>query len=436
MNSLKRDRGDCPAMAPARPVKLLVVMVLMLGSFGLVVAQTKDSCVECHSQLEGELGQPVGVMKADFHGSRGLSCADCHGGDSAKDDPFEAMDPRKGFIGRPAAKDIPRFCGKCHSSADFMKRFNPALRVDQESEYFTSVHGKRLRTGIQAVATCTSCHGYHGIRSISDPGSPVYVTNVAGTCAKCHSSVEHMRPFGIPTDQHEKYRKSAHATALYERQDLSAPTCNDCHGNHGAAPPGVTSVANVCGQCHARQSSLFQGSPHKAAFDLLEVGECRQCHGNHEILRTSDEMIGVGERATCTECHTDGDNGYEAAKKMRQMIDDLETHIASAVEVLDKAERAGMEVSKPKFELTEARDDLTHARVLIHAFSVAEVEGVVTPGLEVAVKSRAAGERALDELQFRRKGLGISLFFILFLATVIYLKIRQMEARNRRSASS
>lgn len=422
-------------MDGARPVKLLVGLVLVLGSVGLVCAQTNDSCSECHSQLEGELAQPVADMKDDFHRSRGLSCADCHGGDPTKNDPFEAMDPRKGFIGRPAARDIPRFCGKCHSNADFMKRFNPSLRVDQESEYFTSVHGKRLKTGIQVVATCTSCHGHHGIRSIGDPGAPVYVTNVAETCAKCHSNTERMQPFGIATDQFEKYKRSAHAAALYARQDLSAPTCNDCHGNHGAAPPGVTSVANVCGQCHARQASLFQGSPHKAAFDLLEVGECRQCHGNHEILPTSDEMIGIGDRATCTECHTPGDSGYEAAAKVRQMIDDLGTHLASAVEVLDRAERAGMDVSKPKFDLSQGRDSLTHARVLIHAFSVGEVEGVITPGLEVAARSRAAGERALDELQFRRKGLGVSLFFILFLAAVIYLKIRQMEGRNRRSAS-
>src|SRR6266540_7241295 len=32
-------------------------------------------------------------------------------------------------------------CGRCHSDAQFMKRYNPALRVDQVAEYATSVHG-------------------------------------------------------------------------------------------------------------------------------------------------------------------------------------------------------------------------------------------------------------------------------------------------------
>ena len=33
--------------------------------------------------------------------------------------------------------------------------------------------------------------------------------------------------------------KSVHGKALLEKGDLSAPTCNNCHGNHGAAPPQI-----------------------------------------------------------------------------------------------------------------------------------------------------------------------------------------------------
>ena len=142
-----------------------------------------------------------------------------------------------------------------------MKKFNPALRVDQEKEYATSVHGQLLKTGNTKVATCISCHGVHGIRAVNDALSSVYPLNVAETCAKCHGDAAHMAEFKIPTDQYANYKRSVHAKALYERQDLAAPTCNDCHGNHGAAPPGIASVANVCGQCHARQGELFQASP-------------------------------------------------------------------------------------------------------------------------------------------------------------------------------
>src|SRR5262245_48993667 len=249
------------------------VLVLTLGLFGLCYGQKKDSCVECHSQMEGELLEPVSRSKDDIHFSRGLSCSSCHGGDPSQDDPTSAMDKSKGFVARPSPREIPNFCGKCHSNPDFMKKFNPSLRVDQQKEYLTSVHGKLLETGDQKIATCISCHGIHGIRAVKDAQSLVYPLSVADTCAKCHANPEYMKGYGIPQDQYANYKMSAHARALYDRQDLPAPTCNSCHGNHGAAPPGLASVANVCGQCHVRQSTLFQTSVHKTGFDTMQVGE-------------------------------------------------------------------------------------------------------------------------------------------------------------------
>jgi len=409
--------------------QLLFSLLLVLIFSSLALAQKKDSCIECHSLMEGDVAKPVQLMKDDIHRSRGLSCADCHGGDPTQDDVLRAMDPRKGFIAKPKPKDVPVFCGKCHSNADFIKKFNPALRVDQEHEYFTSVHGQRLKAGDQKVATCISCHGSHGVRAIKDPASAVYAPNVAETCAKCHGNANYMKDYKIPHNQYDKYKSSVHAKALYERQDLSAPTCNDCHGNHGAAPPGVTSVANVCGQCHVRQSTLFQTSPHKVVFDAMQVGECLQCHSNHAISPPHDEMIGTGQQATCVSCHTAGDNGFQAAEKMRGMIDALVAGNNNALAILNRAERAGMEVSRAKFELSEAKDGITNARVLIHSFSTGEVEKVIKPGLEVARKSYQAGEQAMSELGFRRKGLAISLFFILFLAGLVYLKVREIERR-------
>ena len=77
--------------------------------------------------------------------------------------------------------------------------------------------------------------------------------------------------------------------------------------------------------------------------------------------------------------------------------------------------------------LTGAKDALTQSRVLIHGFVLGELEKAIEPGLEVAARGQKAGEDALAEWSFRRKGLGVSLFFILFLAAVIYLKIRRIE---------
>jgi hypothetical protein len=114
---------------------------------------------------------------------------------------------------------------------------------------------------------------------------------------------------------------------------------------------------------------------------------------------------------------------------MRARMDELRGGIEESGEILGRAERAGMEVSRPKFDLREAVDALTHARVLIHGSSTEEVEKVTGPGLEVARKSYRAGQDALAELSYRRKGLVVSLFFILFLAALVYLKVRAIETR-------
>jgi predicted CXXCH cytochrome family protein len=426
----KLKHGFSSAANDKRFIRFILASLIVLTSFCFASAQKKDSCIDCHSRLEGKLAEPVQQFNDNIHKARGLSCNDCHGGDPTQDDKRAAKDPMKGYIGKPKPSDIPAFCGKCHSDADLMKRFNPSLRVDQEREYSTSIHGQRLKTGDQKVATCVSCHGVHNIRAITDPLSSVYASNVADTCAKCHANADYMKGYNIPTDQFAKYRTSVHAKALYEKQDLSAPTCNDCHGNHGAAPPGLASVANVCGQCHVRQAELFQASPHKAKFDQMQVGECIRCHNNHDILPPSDQMIGTTEKSVCTSCHTPGDKGFVAAGRIRAKLDELSDGINRATEILNQAERKGMEVSRPKFELREAVDGLTHARVLIHTSSPEEVEKVTGPGFAVSQKGYQAGVAALAELSYRRKGLVVSLVFILFLATLVFLKVREIESRQ------
>ena len=406
-----------------------VFCALLCLSAAVASAQKKSSCIDCHLKLEDpRLSAPAKSFVNDVHRSRGLSCNDCHGGDPNADTSAAAKDPSKGYLGKPKTLDIPAYCGKCHSDANLMKRFNPSLRVDQEKEYSTSVHGQLLKAGEQKVATCISCHTVHGIRAVSDPLSSVYPLNVADTCAKCHGNADYMRSFNIPTDQVAKFKTSVHAKTLYDKQDLSAPTCNDCHGNHGATPPGIASVANVCGQCHARQADLFQTSPHKAAFDQQNLAECITCHSNHAIATPTDHMLGTQQGALCINCHKDGDKGFTAANHMRSRIDELMASIDKSNQILNLAERKGMEVSKPKFDLKGATDALTHARVLIHSSSAAEVDKVIGPGLDVAGKGYQAGLAALAELSFRRKGLAVSLGFILFLALLVYLKVRQIES--------
>jgi predicted CXXCH cytochrome family protein len=128
---------------------------------------------------------------------------------------------------------------------------------------------------------------------------------VPATCGKCHGSAEYLKGRKIPADVVEKYRGSVHGKALLERGDLGAPACNSCHGNHGATPPDITSVANVCGTCHSQQAELFRNSKKKANFDQNGIAECVFCHSQHDIKPPTDAMLGTGRESVCLQCHED-----------------------------------------------------------------------------------------------------------------------------------
>ena len=399
------------------------------------MAQTQETpggnCIACHRLMDDErLSAPTKTFAEDIHAIRGFGCVACHGGDDTASG-LAGMDPALGFLAKPARGDIPQFCGRCHSDAGFMRRYNPGLRVDQVIEYATSVHGRRLEQfGDERVATCVSCHPAHSIKPPSDPRSSVNPLRVAATCASCHSDAEYMAPYDIPTDQLEKYQTSVHWEVMSEQQDLSAPTCNDCHGNHGAAPPGVSWVGNVCGQCHSVMADMYAQSLHSQLFTMMGIPGCTTCHNNHEIHEANDALLGLSEGAVCSRCHVAGAGGGVLAATMRSLIDSLRMAVEAADSLLSKAEFSGMEVSEALFELQGAQTALVQARTAVHTFSVLAVEQDVAAGLEIAAAAYAHGEEVLDELQFRHVGLAISSAIILVLIIGLVLKIRQLEGKE------
>jgi hypothetical protein len=114
---------------------------------------------------------------------------------------------------------------------------------------------------------------------------------------------------------------------MFDKGDLTAPTCNDCHGNHGALPPGVESVANVCGQCHGREAELFRTSAKQEGFEehntyltgqgcaecheqiqappggMTHFSECATCHQYHGVIRPTVALLGPLPETPCAFCH-------------------------------------------------------------------------------------------------------------------------------------
>lgn len=485
-----------------RLVNLLRLLILLLWCTLPALAQ--DQCYTCHEALGDK---PSELFKRDIHHTKGISCADCHGGNRKSEEMEVAMDKSKGFKGVPKgdaisetcvtchanpermkgygstlptnqwellqtsvhgklsitakehiaqcttchnahgivsvkspvspvhALNVVRTCAKCHSDASYMRTYNPSLPVDQLEKYRTSVHGKRNAKGDPNVAECVSCHGSHDIRSAKDVKSKVYATNIPQTCATCHSNAEYMKPYRIPTNQYDQFVSSVHGQALLVKKDVGAPACNSCHGNHGATPPGVSSISKVCGTCHALNADLFAVSPHKKAFDDRKLPECETCHGNHAIIAATNQLLGVTGEAVCSRCHSESENtkGFVIARMMRAQIDSLEAAIARASSLVNEAEQKGMEIGEAKFKLRDVRQARFQSRTMIHSFNEAKFREVVEPGLSTAATVSKEASAAIEEYYFRRQGLGVATLIITVFALSLFLYIKRLEAKQGRS---
>jgi len=419
------------------------LILLIIAAGGSTVALAKSSsCIDCHISSEWVTDTTIvtDFTSGDIHFKMGISCDDCHGGDPKlgleEGDPDLAMDPRKGYKPPPSRLTTPDFCGGCHSNIEYMKKYNPRLPTDQLKLYLTSVHGKQLYDKKDTkVAVCTDCHGIHKILPSSDSRSLVYHNNVPETCRQCHGSPQYMKGYKyngrqIPTDQYDEFSKSVHGILVLEQGDNSAPACNNCHGNHGATPPNLASVSAACGECHAYNRDFFNASPHKEPWQDLGYPECEQCHGNHFIPPVNDEMIGTGESAFCLGCHEEGDGGFAAALSIKAGIDSLKQALESAEKVVKEAEERGVEGGQARFDLGAAKDNLTRVRSVIHTFDPQQVAEITTSGMRVAHQVEQTAEAALGDIKARQIGLAISLIVVLYVAIVLWRKIKQVDSRT------
>jgi hypothetical protein len=173
---------------------------LLAGFFvlGLALA-AKDSCLECHSNLDGRLQAPAKSFPTDIHSHHGFRCNDCHGGDPNVDD-------------RSSHERIPRVCRKVRRSAipaapgaiatQLIHKFRPQQRVDQRAvsdECSRQAAGR----GDEAVATCTiatacTISGKPKIRNL------LPIRRLPQTCA-LSCDAEHMAKYKIGTTQFAEF---------------------------------------------------------------------------------------------------------------------------------------------------------------------------------------------------------------------------------------
>jgi hypothetical protein len=419
-------------------------------------ADGANTCADCHASLDGKQKEITDTWQASIHGTGGVGCADCHGGDPRSDQITVAMSEEAGFVGVPSRDQTVGMCGSCHSDAERMRPYG--LATDQYSKYWTSIHGQRLLAADDTkVAICIDCHGSHAIKKASDPTSDVYPLNVPATCSRCHSDATLMEPYGIPTDQYETYEKSVHGLALIADKDIRAPSCASCHGSHSAKPPRSSEVVDVCGKCHTATQELYLESRHAE----LETAapKCWTCHGTHDVAPPGERLFFHDSPPDyqCTTCHQPPDMTlsldveqfddeadrrcdtchhpesliYSQVEAIAGALGGATDAQASAEKKIAEARGLGMLVQDAEVALTEAKTGYIQGQAAVHTTKLTEVTVHTDEASSKAASAEALAQAKLDESLFRREAMIIVVAIILINVVILYVIKRRIDRARR-----
>ena len=262
-----------------------------------------EGCRSCHEKVSEEYRQSVHGVALAHGDSDASTCTGCHGS-------IHLALPHADPASPVSRARLAETCGACHADRELMTRRKIAI-PEAYQLFRKSVHGRSSRPD---AATCNDCHESHRLRRANDPGSSIYKANIPATCGRCHGEVA------------RKYAIGVHGTAL-ARGVTATPVCTDCHGEHlirGPADPespvAGAQVSGTCSRCHEAQGiretyglpagrlSTWRDSFHGLAArgGSPAVANCASCHGEHDILPSSDPRSAIHPShlpETCGRCH-------------------------------------------------------------------------------------------------------------------------------------
>lgn len=276
-------------------------------------AINSTQCGICHFKPEFKKVQPDGTVRPLFVDPEVLAksihakwqCIDCHADVDKIPHPDELQTVN---------------CQRCHFPG------NPVGAPEDinYAGYVESVHGRLRLAGNTKAPLCQDCHGTHFILKASNPESTVNKLDVPHTCGRCH------------VQEYADFEQSIHGQQLLKNDNLDAPSCIDCHGEHDILPPkeqasevSATHIPETCSQCHGdlefserydipvNPVKTFKHSFHGIANELgsQRVANCASCHNAHLVLPPDNPRSAVNPAnipATCgkPECHPGANANY------------------------------------------------------------------------------------------------------------------------------
>lgn len=152
------------------------------------------NCVRCHLHAGRELTGAVRDICRSVHDLAGLSCADCHGGNT--EDDVTAHNEEFGFIGTKLSSHL-ETCADCHGEE--------AELLDQGAHAWDWQERINLN-----YPMCVDCHGNHDI------GNPPESFALADVCWDCHDAFDEDYPaYNELVEQNDKFWKTLSKVRQY-----------------------------------------------------------------------------------------------------------------------------------------------------------------------------------------------------------------------------
>ena len=307
---------QAPWLMLAGAIVLLASLFAALPAHATPLTQeTEKYCLSCHGDPSLSMTLPSGEKLSLFvsqdrlnhsaHSNKGIECEACHNNISTYPHPKTAYKNA-----RELSLDYYQTCKKCHSA------------IYEKTQ--DSMHARAAAEGNLNAPVCTDCHGQHDTQAPDEPRSLI-----SATCSKCHKDIV------------DTYKQSVHGTALLAENNPDVPVCTDCHGVHNIQDPRTDQFRvqspELCAGCHANKElmdryglssnvySIYKHSWHGVDISVYKArwgavwhdsAVCTDCHGIHDIRKTSDVASRVNPKnllITCQQCHpTAGPNWTDA----------------------------------------------------------------------------------------------------------------------------
>jgi hypothetical protein len=246
-------------------------------------------------------------------------------------------------------------------------------------------------------------------------------------CAFCHESPENGL---IPEPEKSRVRYAERLATLLDEpasQELDGEALFDWLVDRALELPAHTVAgANEPGQAPVLRPEFAR------LFQKFRIGKIHFAFTDPATGQSTVDRV-----RRCTDCHAEHPQlaehgvGLAVARDHLRGFQEVTAATGRAERMLLAARRGGVEVRGGLGELDQAVDAQIQLQVLVHAFNAGpEVEFTKkqAEGMQHARAALSSAQAALQELQYRRRGLALSLVFVFLVLVGLALKIRQLSA--------